>query len=165
MALICCEECNREISDKAISCPGCGAPIARRKPLSPPAKSPPTPTPIEDVLKHVNRQSTPGYVKTANGIGTTFGGYVAIPGHSNLGFVKYYFCILYIPIYPVGTYLVTDWDGNGGRFIGEISPENARRFVSTSKQAAALMLSTVMKLVVVIIAIYLFGLLMYALHK
>ncbi|MCC5794665.1 MAG: zinc ribbon domain-containing protein [Chromatiales bacterium] len=28
MALIDCEECGREVSDKARSCPGCGAPIA-----------------------------------------------------------------------------------------------------------------------------------------
>lgn len=28
MALIKCEECGREVSDKAASCPGCGAPIA-----------------------------------------------------------------------------------------------------------------------------------------
>lgn len=28
MALIHCAECNREISDRAVSCPGCGAPIA-----------------------------------------------------------------------------------------------------------------------------------------
>lgn len=28
MALINCNECGREVSDKAISCPGCGAPIA-----------------------------------------------------------------------------------------------------------------------------------------
>jgi hypothetical protein len=165
MALIRCEECNREISDKAVSCPGCGAPIAQRKPSSLPTKPPPAPIPVEDVLKYVNRKSTPSFVKTANGIGTTFGGYVTIPGHSKLGFVKYYFCILYIPIFPMGTYLVTDWDGSGGRFIGEIAPENASRFVSTGKQAVSLLLSTVMKLVVVIVAIYLFGLLMYALHK
>ncbi|WP_420564143.1 hypothetical protein [Thalassobaculum sp.] len=29
MALISCEECGREVSDKAVACPGCGAPIAR----------------------------------------------------------------------------------------------------------------------------------------
>jgi len=29
MALINCLECNREISDKALSCPGCGAPISQ----------------------------------------------------------------------------------------------------------------------------------------
>ena len=28
MALINCEECGKEISDKAASCPGCGAPVA-----------------------------------------------------------------------------------------------------------------------------------------
>ena len=27
MALIRCQECNKEVSDKANSCPGCGAPI------------------------------------------------------------------------------------------------------------------------------------------
>lgn len=28
MALVPCSECGREISDKAVSCPGCGAPVA-----------------------------------------------------------------------------------------------------------------------------------------
>ena len=32
MALINCAECNKEISDNATSCPGCGAPIAGEKP-------------------------------------------------------------------------------------------------------------------------------------
>jgi hypothetical protein len=32
MALIQCSECNKEISDQAISCPGCGSPIALRRP-------------------------------------------------------------------------------------------------------------------------------------
>ena len=28
MALIKCSECGREISDKAVSCPGCGCPVS-----------------------------------------------------------------------------------------------------------------------------------------
>ena len=28
MALILCEECGKEVSDKAAACPNCGAPIA-----------------------------------------------------------------------------------------------------------------------------------------
>ena len=28
MALVRCAECNREISDKATACPGCGAPVS-----------------------------------------------------------------------------------------------------------------------------------------
>jgi hypothetical protein len=163
MALIKCDECNREISDRAVSCPGCGAPVIRSNSPVNPAKSPRIS--VEDVLKFVNVQSTPGSVRTANGIGITFGGYVAVPGHSKLGFVKKYFCILYIPIIPLGTYLVKDWDGSGGNFIGEISAQDAERFVSRGKQAVALLLSTAMKIIVVAIALLLFGLLMYALQK
>lgn len=37
MALINCTECNREISDKATTCPGCGAPVsAAESQASPP---------------------------------------------------------------------------------------------------------------------------------
>ncbi len=32
MALIKCEECGKEVSDKATSCPNCGCPIAKIKP-------------------------------------------------------------------------------------------------------------------------------------
>ncbi len=32
MALINCDECGKEISDSASSCPGCGAPVAAAKP-------------------------------------------------------------------------------------------------------------------------------------
>lgn len=31
MALIQCQECGKEISDKAASCPGCGAPVSQPK--------------------------------------------------------------------------------------------------------------------------------------
>lgn len=31
MALVACSECNHQVSDKAPSCPGCGAPIPRPK--------------------------------------------------------------------------------------------------------------------------------------
>ena len=31
MALIVCEECKKEVSDKALQCPHCGAPIASKK--------------------------------------------------------------------------------------------------------------------------------------
>lgn len=34
MAIIHCSECNKEISDKAENCPGCGAPVDGRKDLS-----------------------------------------------------------------------------------------------------------------------------------
>ncbi|QEX23369.1 hypothetical protein FRZ61_33070 [Hypericibacter adhaerens] len=36
MALIKCIECSREISDKAASCPGCGAPVSAQMPASVP---------------------------------------------------------------------------------------------------------------------------------
>lgn len=39
MALIKCAECNREISDKATACPGCGAPT-----VQPSGSAPPTPS-------------------------------------------------------------------------------------------------------------------------
>jgi len=32
MALINCHECNKEISDSATNCPGCGAPVTASKP-------------------------------------------------------------------------------------------------------------------------------------
>lgn len=34
MALIKCSECNNEVSDKAISCPKCGAPIANNESIA-----------------------------------------------------------------------------------------------------------------------------------
>ena len=33
MALITCNECGRQISDRASSCPGCGAPVAGNAPV------------------------------------------------------------------------------------------------------------------------------------
>ena len=47
MALINCPECNREISDKAASCPGCGAPVQSTTTTSATAKvEPPMPSTI-----------------------------------------------------------------------------------------------------------------------
>lgn len=44
MALIRCSECGREISDKAATCPGCGAPITLSNERQPPSASPSWPT-------------------------------------------------------------------------------------------------------------------------
>ena len=165
MALIFCEECKREISDKAISCPGCGAPVTLKKPEPNLQQQPSKQISIEDVLKYVNRQSIPGNVKTVNGIGVGFGGYVNIPGYGNVGFVKKHVCFLFIPIIPLGTYVVKDWDGSGGKFIGEISAEDAGKFVSLGKQAFYLLLSALMKLVVFCVVLYLFILLMSAMRR
>src|SRR5436305_179802 len=40
MAVIKCEECGREISDKALGCPGCGAPVSTFKLEGAPAQKP-----------------------------------------------------------------------------------------------------------------------------
>ena len=44
MALIRCYECEREISDKATTCPGCGAPVAGRAVAAAPAPTAPVPS-------------------------------------------------------------------------------------------------------------------------
>jgi hypothetical protein len=40
MALIKCAECGKEVSEKALACPGCGAPIAAAPPHQPSATTP-----------------------------------------------------------------------------------------------------------------------------
>ena len=47
MALIQCSECGKQISDKAISCPGCGAPRKTERVEPTPLKRPSTKPPIE----------------------------------------------------------------------------------------------------------------------
>lgn len=41
MALVSCMECGREVSDKATSCVGCGAPIGATRPTPPPLQAAP----------------------------------------------------------------------------------------------------------------------------
>lgn len=41
MALVSCMECGREVSDKAASCVGCGAPIGATRPTPPPLHAAP----------------------------------------------------------------------------------------------------------------------------
>ena len=50
MALINCKECNKEISDLAVSCPNCGAPVKKKEP--PIDKW----VPIEDKEEHIGSQ-------------------------------------------------------------------------------------------------------------
>ncbi len=152
MAIVKCNECGRDVSDKAFSCPGCGAPVesgSRSAPTRPVPSPPPLPiAPIEEILKYVNTRSNPTMARSVNGIGTTFGGYVSIRGYPNLGFVKCYICLFFFPVFPLGTYLVKDWDGSGGKFVGEISAENAGRFVSRTKQGVAVVVSAVVEFAV-----------------
>ena len=168
MALIKCEECGREISTKANACPGCGAPQGRSSSpeiATTPQSALPERVSIEEILKHVDQGIVPKFARTVNGIGATFAGYVRIPGYSDLGLVKHFACFLFIPLYPLGTYLVKDWDGTGGRFIGKISTEAAERLVSGSRQAAAVVMSTVIKIAVVIFVLFLCSLVFGLIRK
>jgi hypothetical protein len=91
--------------------------------------------------------------RTVNGIGTSIGGYVGIPGIHGLGIVRKYFCILFIPLIPLDLYLVKDWHGTGGVFLGQISSEKAAKYVNMGKQALATGIGGIAMLIAFIIAL------------
>ena len=165
MALFTCPECNKSISDKAKMCPNCGFPVNRIGLLNrmsekssklvnavvKPFDNPNVTVNIDDVLQYTSTMSehfSPG--RRINGIGTTVGGHVLLPGYSDIGFIKKYFSILWIPIIPLGTYLVQDWDGFSGKFIGKIDPKNAARFVNRNRQNTTLGLGALGTLALVV---------------
>jgi len=148
MTLFQCPECSKDISSKAAFCPNCGLPLPKLgENVSSTLNSasskissviqPPDPVNIDDVLKYVDLNNSTSSCYRINGIGTTFGGYMRLPGYSNAGFIKKYFSIFWIPLIPLGTYLVKDWDGSSGSFVGGIAPQDADKFINQWKQRTA----------------------------
>jgi hypothetical protein len=168
MPLISCPECGRSISDKAKSCPSCGLPMADETlagRLSQGASSA-----VRAVSKHLNDPvETVGLAEllndvrkipsdfsageTINGTGTSIGGYVGIPGIPGLGIVRKCFCVFFIPLIPLGLYLVKDWDGTGGVFLGQISSDKAAKYVNIRKQALATIIGGIGMLIAFMIAL------------
>lgn len=142
-----CPECTKDISSKSAFCPHCGLPLPKLKEnvsstlnsvsskLSSLHSS--ESVRIDDVLKYVDFNKKPRSSYRINGSGTTFGGYMRLPGYSNIGFIKKYFSLLWIPLIPLGTYLVKNWDGSSGSFVGGIDPQDADQFVEQWKQRTA----------------------------
>jgi hypothetical protein len=150
MPLITCSECENQISDKARSCPKCGHPLnGIFTPLAKNAQSsidainkrfaaPITSVNINELMQDVTplpKSFSAG--RSFNGVGTSIGGFVSIPGHPKLGIVRKYVCFLFIPVIPLGLYLVKDWHGSGGSFIGEIDSEKAEKYINMKKQSLA----------------------------
>ncbi len=169
MSLINCTECGRSISDKARACSGCGAPLGRNaliRQFSQSAKatirkvSKPLDNPIEKVdlaqlLNDISKlPSDFSAGRTLNGFGTRVGGYLGIPGISNLGIVRKHFCIFFIPIIPLGLYLVKDWQGTGGVFLGKISSDDASKYINMRMQVIAMITGGIMTLFVFASVIY-----------
>lgn len=150
MALIGCIECGRSISDKAVSCPHCGFPRPHSPSDAPPKPSTSTTSKsaatcanatvdmvvLANLLKDIERLPTDFSAgRTVNGIGTSTGGYVSISGAPGLGIVRKYFCVFFIPLIPLGLYVVKDWTGEGGVFLGRISSRKASIYVNIKLQA------------------------------
>jgi|GEM_PF-2017426 len=166
MALVECPECKKFISDQAPACPSCGLPSAR-KPSTPKKSSPPaSPPPVDlaEVLKYVDRSQTPGNCRTVNGLGITMGGFIPLSGYPNIGFIKRYFSVMFLPLIPMGTYLVVDWDGFSGKFVGKMSDEHVGKFISQGKQAVAVALGAFGRLALVIGMLFLLAHILFALR-
>src|SRR5690625_4965513 len=79
MALIQCAECNREISDKARACPGCGAPTVASTPAS--SRSTEPPTTVEQTSKRYKGQMLLAVTLFIVGLITMIGAGGADPNH------------------------------------------------------------------------------------
>ena len=172
MSLIFCPECKKEISDKAKFCPNCGYPmrttssefIEKASSIANSASSSlkepfqnPSVSDFDEVLQYVDVENKTGNGYRINGTGTTFGGFIRLPGYSRFGFIKKYVSIFWIPLIPLGTFLVQDWDGYQGQFIGRISAEHAGLFVNRKRQSLALGLGAIGSFSIVVLALLLVG--------
>lgn len=87
---------------------------------------------------------------TMNGVGTSMGGYVEIPGIPGVGIVRKYCCVLFFPLIPLDLYVVRNWSGSGGVFLGQISTANAAKYVNMKKQSALTFLGGLAVAVVIV---------------
>jgi hypothetical protein len=168
MSLVSCPECGKSISDKARFCPNCGLPMGNQTIIGRAANavgatinkiSKQLDNPVESAdVQQLSKDLIPlpanfsGGTRV-NGIGTTTGGYVGIPGIPGYGIVRRYFSIFFIPVILLDLYVVKDWKGNGGIYIGRISTINARKYVNLKKQILKTIILSVQLLMAFIIVI------------
>ncbi|MCC6229992.1 MAG: zinc-ribbon domain-containing protein [Phycisphaerales bacterium] len=173
MPLFACPECGRSISDKAKSCPNCGLPLATQtlarrlahsgrvaaNAISGSLNHPATPVDVAQLAKELT-EIPPDFSAgwRINGTGTSTGGYTGIPGLPGHGVVRKHFCVLFIPLIPLGLYLVKDWDGNGGVFLGKISSRSAAKYVNLSRQFVFMIIGGIATLIAVFGILYLVAL-------
>lgn len=180
MALIKCPECGESISDKARSCPRCGLPmsedsIVRRmskgaasavETASRPFKNPDQSIDLAQLFNDLEKlPSDFNGGRTVNGIGSSVGGYTEIPGNPGLGIVREYLCIFFIPIFPLGLYLVKDWRGDGGIYLGKISSEKAAKYVSVIRQGGATAIGGIAKAILLLVFVFLMMALIASIRK
>lgn len=163
MALSPCPECGRSVSSKAKTCPQCGFPVKGNPLLEGAAnaavriigtvddhlRDPVSNVDIGKFLSDV--EPLPKGFKagtTVNGIGTSVGGHIEISGIPELSIVRKYFCFAFLPVIPMGLYVVKDWNGSGGKFLGRISSENAAKYINLKKQGIATVAGGLIKLAV-----------------
>ena len=168
MPLMACADCGRLISDKAESCPACGLPMAKDtlaarisqgartavRAASKPLENPVGKVDLTQLLNDITKLPS-GFSagKTVNGIGTSIGGYVGIPNIPGLGIVRKYFCILFIPVISLDLYLVKDWHGTGGSFLGKISSDKAAKYVNMKKQGLATAIGGIAMMMVFVVVL------------
>jgi zinc-ribbon domain len=170
MPLIQCPECGHSISDKAKSCPSCGLPFAKdtrgsfisqgataaikavTKPLENPVKTVDAAQLLNDITA-LPAGFSPG--RTVNGLGTSIGGYIGIPGLPGVGIVRKYFCIFFIPVAPLDLYVVQGWSGTGGVFLGQITSDKAAKYINLKTQTLATGIGGVVMLIVFVVVLLL----------
>lgn len=179
MALISCPECEKSISDKAKLCPHCGFPMrtissdikdgisstvdvastsARniKKSITTPFMSPERLS-LEEIKDLIDLNLIPSSCFRLNGIGTTFSGCTQVSGYPGLGLIRKYFTIFFIPVIPLGTYLVQDWNGRKGKFVGKVRRGKAKYLVNQKAQTLFVALESFMYIACIVLVILAVG--------
>ena len=132
MPLINCPECGNKISELASSCPKCGCPrrtwekqstkknslidffIDWLSPIIYEGQK------LNNIINSMKRIPTAPNLRTINGCGQSIYGYLIFPGQEHLSVKMTFLTLLFIPIIPMGVYLVKEEDCDSYIFLGKL---------------------------------------------
>jgi hypothetical protein len=131
MALLPCPECGRQVSNMAVACPQCGHPLnigeveqqtstGGTRTRSARGWDP------RELQQIVSTSLLPGkkpwFLSTVNGTGVKMFGFLPVLTHDSrlLGLALAAMCILFVPVIPIGMYLVERPDYQLYRFLGRV---------------------------------------------
>lgn len=131
MGLIPCPACSHEVSEHARTCPSCGHPVAPTTPervfegvakLRPGQAAANESARAARLMEGLDRGKSPRFLGTINGIGVSLLGRLSAPGLDPVYVTAACGCLFYIPVLPLGFYLVKDAADGSHLCYGRIKP-------------------------------------------
>jgi len=107
-------------------------------------------------------------LRTTNGCGNTLFGSLRLTGMGELEFKAAIYCLFFLPIIPIGVYLVEEVKPDQYRFYGKINIPKFLTILGLSKSVrfiATIIISSAFMILAFVLALYILSLVLEFIHK